>query len=144
MYKAYEFCKHIFLICYVKVMGVCKELWNKMWNKKEIQQAESFPEDSSEISLITEDNYNSLFIEPTSESRIFMPKQVFDKMVDSLPADYSIPCQQSLNTLNDNIFNLTANQRQEVLEDNHVWEKVKASLPADYVLKNPFVFKDDD
>ncbi|WP_332238085.1 hypothetical protein [Sporolactobacillus sp. KGMB 08714] len=130
----------IFLFCW-KIAG----FWKKLWFRKKSETDAVLPDQQAEIVLINIDQYRSLFAAPTAHPEIFMPKPVFEKIIRTLPANYVIPDLAALKKVIEAYHRPPAPEIQRFSEglaaDYRVLEKIKSSLPADYIFPLPVNLK---
>nr|WP_106779642.1 hypothetical protein [Lysinibacillus timonensis] len=130
--------KYYLLIAYLRITGKIKRIWNNLWfNKKKREDLEAYIDDLSDIDVIEQSDYNSLFLVKNSTSHIYMPRPILLKIIRSLPEGYVFPNPEAIQLLKEEVEKFN---EQKI--DQEVLNQILQNLPPNYSLLNPFVFKD--
>jgi hypothetical protein len=104
-------------------------LWKRLWSKKTEDINGISEVENLEVTLINKESYQHMFIVPSASPVIYMPRDVLEKIVTSLPSQYKLPSQEVLNILREAVFQANKNSI-----DQELINKITQSLPSDYVM----------
>ena len=129
--------KLFMILSYVKLKGKVINLWQRLWfNRNKLQDSESYMDDVSEISVIEQKEYDSIFLsQQFSTPQIYMPGVVLLKIIHALPENYVFPSPDTSQLLKDELEKYNKEQI-----DQQILERLQKQLPQNYSLHNPFVF----
>lgn len=127
------------LLSYVRLKGKVINFWKGLWfNQNKLKDAESYIDNLSEISVIEQKEYNSLFLSKSSTSPIYMPRATLLKITNALPENYVFPGPDTNKLMKDELEKYNHEQI-----DQQIIERIQKQLPQNYSLHNSFVFKNN-
>lgn len=125
------------LLSFLRLKGRVINFWNGLWfNRNKFKDPDSYIDQESEIAVVEEKEYISIFLGKNATSPIYIPKATFLKVRESLPIDYVFPSPELNKLIKDKL-------EQSYIEkiDQQIIEQIQKQLPQNYSLHTPVNIK---